>query len=478
MRKWSSNSEEVLTKIVEFNNNDNNDNLVLFQNGEHLKTLGIVWDSKQDLLRYSINVTSSSNKVTKRTILSTISQIFDPLGLVGPALIRAKIIIQSLWKLQLSWDEEVPNVLKQLWIEFSNQISCLNKVQIERLAIIPESKHIELYGFSDSSEKAYGACIYLCPVDTLGKREIRLLTAKSKVAPAKKLTLPRLEYLAVFLLAKLMHKVLQTIDIKHANVKYLTDSTIVLSWFRIDSAKLVVANRVSKITEISELNDWAHVSSKNNPADVIFRGLSPKELLGCNLWFRGPDFLQHFEYHNHSCNSSDDVNQLFTLENVLEFKPDVTIINNAVEIKIDLPDLDIFDKFSTLHKLLRIVAYICRFKNRGLKKIQPKCNTLTIEKLDESFVSKMRFYNETVHLQRRNKILNNSRILNLNSFLDSNGILRVGGRVTNSNYSFDQSHSIILPNKHKFTDLLIMSEHIKHLHVGIQNLLTIIRLGF
>ncbi|XP_066256306.1 uncharacterized protein [Euwallacea similis] len=143
--------------------------------------------------------------------------------------------------------------------------------------IIPtKTNRIRLYGFSDSSEKAYGACIYVASEDESGSHELRLLTGKSRVAPAKKLTLPRLELLAAHLLAKLMNTVRQILDIQISDLRYFTDSSIVLAWLKIDPAhlKTFVANRVAKINELTKITEWAHVPSKANPADAISRGLS------------------------------------------------------------------------------------------------------------------------------------------------------------------------------------------------------------
>lgn len=111
LRKWSSNSRDILNTILTLNDNQNRDNLILCHNDKELKTLGIAWDPDQDVLKYSISVKFNNEKCTKRTILSSISQIFDPLGLVGPAMIQAKLLIQSLWKLELGWGEEIPDHL-------------------------------------------------------------------------------------------------------------------------------------------------------------------------------------------------------------------------------------------------------------------------------------------------------------------------------------------------------------------------------
>ncbi|XP_066261278.1 uncharacterized protein [Euwallacea similis] len=383
LRKWSSNSSIVLNSILQANSNENHDNLILPHEDKHLKTLGISWDPKQDTLKYSVNIKYEPSHVTKRTILSKISQIFDPLGLIGPALTRAKLIIQALWKLHIGWDQVAPNDVRQIWEEFSNELECLNEYKIDRLVIPTKTNHIRLYGFSDSSEKAYGACIYVASEDESGSRELRLLTGKSRVAPAKKLTLPRLELLAAHLLAKLMNTVRQILDIQISDVRYFTDSSIVLAWLKIDPAhlKTFVANRVAKINELTKITEWAHVPSKANPADVISRGLSPRELLGCDLWFHGPEFLKKNTSRTEANLDSHEV----PVDVLPELKNNHTTVYKTTSVNSNNYGLNIFDRFSTFFKLHRVVGYICRLKNR-CRKVMNKSTALTVEELNESLL--------------------------------------------------------------------------------------------
>ncbi|XP_066157628.1 uncharacterized protein, partial [Euwallacea fornicatus] len=483
LRKWSSNSGTVLKKILKSNDNENLDSFILSHNEKELKTLGISWDPEQDILKYTVKVKLDATCVTKRTILSTISEIFDPLGLIGPAMIRAKLIIQSLWKLQLDWDQEVPKELRQLWQDFAAQLECLNECKVDRHVILGNAIRITLFGFSDSSEKAYGACIYVGSIDDLGNHNLRLLTGKSRVAPVKKLTLPRLELLAAHLLAKLMDTMKRILDIPISHVKYFTDSKIVLAWIKIEPSNLktFVANRVAKITELSKEENWAHVPSKDNPADVISRGLSPKELLQCELWFHGPNFLRESQ----SQMVIESENEEISLDRLPELKTNSSVENKIMtHASIDKPTFDIFSRFSTLFKLRRIVAYIWRFKEQSLTKTKNTSSCLTVEELNEAqrilikLAQRDTFHKEIKELHKNNKVASDSKILSLNPFLDSVGIIRVGGRLTNSDCRFDQRHPVILAYKHKFTDLVIMDEHMKHLHAGVQNLLSIIRLQY
>lgn len=209
----------------------------------------MIWDPNYDTIKYKINVSFNRNKVTKRTILSAISQIYDPLGLIGPAIILAKIFIQHLWKLKIGWDEELSNELKETWLEFISQIQVLNELSIDRQVLKDTPISVEFIGFGDSSEKAYGACIYICSTDATGNRVVKLLTAKSRVAPVKKQTLPRLELLAAHLLAELIEKTRNVLGLHPKKVVYFTDSTIVLSWLKVEPSqlKMFAANRISKI---------------------------------------------------------------------------------------------------------------------------------------------------------------------------------------------------------------------------------------
>ena len=131
LRKWASNNPHVFLE----NNPTNSEKSI--QSDKDPKTLGLSWDPQEDILQYSVKK-SSSERVTKRSILSKIAQIFDPLGLVGPAIIRAKIIMQEFWKLQLGWDEALPQNLHTLWIEFYEQLESLNKISVPRCACSAE----------------------------------------------------------------------------------------------------------------------------------------------------------------------------------------------------------------------------------------------------------------------------------------------------------------------------------------------------
>lgn len=478
LRKWCSNEHTVLNYIKNHSSLQD-DKLVLPHDNKELKMLGISWIPVTDCFKYVVQINSNYSQITKRSVLSILSQIYDPLGLIGPALIKGKILIQRLWQLQLEWDEPIPEDLKNFWTHFLSQIPVLNQIQIKRQVLQHNHVSVELHGFSDASIKAYGAALYLCSVNEEGKRSVQLLCGKSKVAPLKKVTLPRLELLAAFLLAKLTNTIKNTLDVEISKTILYTDSTIVLSWLKIEPSllKTFVGNRVAKITELTDINEWKHVRSEDNAADIISRGIEPEELIGATMWWHGPSFLRE----------TDPINipmKLFANNSESSELPEVKG-SLVTLITAERLEFDIFNKYSTLSRLQGVIAYMLRFKKITLNKIKYTSEVLTVNELSESLevlikLAQLNSFPREVNCLKKNKGLDrNSKILSLHPFLDPQGILRVGGRLLNAKHiEFDQKCPIILPYKHQLTELIIKAEHIKNLHAGVQNLLSILRLTY
>jgi hypothetical protein len=138
-------------------------------------------------------------------VASIVASTFDPLGLISPVIINYKVFLQQLWLSRLSCDEQLPEDLQAKWSHLLEYLHHMNYLRIHRL-VIPHDKHqnIQLHGFCDVSENAYGACLYLRSTDHRGRLSCKLLCSKSRVAPVRKVTLPRLELCGAVLLAKLL----------------------------------------------------------------------------------------------------------------------------------------------------------------------------------------------------------------------------------------------------------------------------------
>ncbi|XP_030763137.1 uncharacterized protein LOC115887781 [Sitophilus oryzae] len=434
LRKWVANDPSLLNDILK----GGSSNHKFISDDNMTKTLGLTWNAKEDIFQYSFHI-SPTNRITKRSILAVTAQIFDPLGLIGPCIIKAKLILQSLWH---------------------------------------ESSNVEFHGFSDASIKSYGACCYLKTTNHQGETNVSLVCAKSKVAPLKTISLPRLELCAAVLLARLAHRVLNSLRIKIDSFHYWTDSTIVLSWIALQPSTLntFVANRISEIQTLTEVNQWSHVPSADNPADIISRGLEPIKLENCQLWWSGPFFLkQGKEYWPPKVNPSSD------LPEVKEQKHTFVTHKNILS-----DELDLCEKFSSYTKLLRVTAYCLRFikllKQKGNK--SQFANFICKDELQDAriviskIVQRRYFSDEIKHLQNVRRVSLKSPLLRLNPFLDEKGLIRVGGRLNHCNLSYDIKHPILLPSNSYFSKLIILYEHHRHLHAGAQATLAAVRLRF
>lgn len=230
--------------------------------------LGLRWNPVTDHIHYNLSNIPTQKEWTKRQILSEIGKLYDPCGFISPIVVLAKIHMQNLWKLEIDWDETTPEEISSTWNNFLTSFNETN-ITIPRWLRTTQMNHNELHGFSDASEKAYAAVIYMKSTDETGKCTTTLVCAKTRVAPLKQLTIPRLELCAAHLLVKLMKNISETltnIDETH----YWTDSRIVQHWIKTPPSQLktFVANRVSSIQELSENHSWRWIPTSDNPADL------------------------------------------------------------------------------------------------------------------------------------------------------------------------------------------------------------------
>jgi hypothetical protein len=292
------------------------------------------------------------SKITKRTIMSSVAKWFDPLGKINPVVLIGKILIQKLWLLKADWDDKIPKDIEEFWIGFRNSFVILKEVEFDRCVFIPNAVDVEIHGFSDASEAAYGTCFYIRSKDSDGRLKVQLFCAKSKVAPVQQQTLPKLELLGAELMADLYVVVRKAINYNVSNVYLWSDSTIVLSWLKMPYPRLqtFVRNRVSKIEQLTQNCTWRHVNSQANPADYVSRGLTPGEILNATMWWHGPEFLQKAEIHwpKNPIHRNED-----TLPEIKAFV--VTQTNQEPEF---------INKFSSISKIKRIACYVLRFVNK------------------------------------------------------------------------------------------------------------------
>lgn len=464
LRKWVSNEPAILS-----NDNPQETSYIRDFSGD-LKTLGLQWSPLNDVLQYKISMPQTNAAVTKRHILSVASQTFDPLGLVGPVIIEAKIILQKLWLAKLDWDDPVPDALRDEWFQYTDELHKIGTITIPRHVLQLSTVKLELHGFCDASELAYGACIYLRCWDTAGKCSSRLLTAKSRVAPVKRVTLPRLELCAAITLARLTTKTLAaTTKIPH-ELYFWGDSTIALSWIRGESCqwKTFVANRVSEIQSLTDKQRWGHVISEENSADIISRGKPLSEFDTSRLWWQGPQWLIE--------GGLSPSTAIVVADNVPERRSSPPV---ALLVASDCTEL--IQRYSDLSTLQRVTAWCLRFVNnaRKPKNVRESGPLKTSEIQNANYcllksVQAAAFSRELTELESHGRV-RSGPLANLNVFIDNRGLIRVGGRLQNANLPYSQKHGVVLPPTHHYTEILIRAEHARLLHAGQLSVLNSLR---
>lgn len=263
LRKFASNDQFIMESLPS----------AVVDNDELIRFMGLVWNRLNDCLSYPSHSLQTEANLTKRELLAEISSIFDPLGWVQPLVVPAKMMIQSLWKLQLKWDAPVPKEVMEQWTKIVNSLNFVDRLSLPRWTKTLSTS--ELHAFCDASESAYGAVVYL-RTDS----GIYLLAAKSRVAPLAVMTIPRLELKGAVLLAELIEKIQSALDLQQLNVFCWCDSKVTLHWIQGDQTKWkpFVRNRTAFIRERTSVNHWFYVSTKENPADMVSRGCTFDEL--------------------------------------------------------------------------------------------------------------------------------------------------------------------------------------------------------
>lgn len=459
IRQWASNDERIIHDLESTALHES----FTIRIDRDLKTLGITWSAKNDKLYYATRSIEITERVTKRKILSEIAKFYDPLGLVGPVILYIKKLMQDVWRSGVHWDESIPQSIYTEWSNFARQWESINKISVDRKLLIEGYHDVQLHGFCDASSTGYGACIYIRSSNNQ-KTVAKLLCAKSRVAPLKTVTIPRLELCGALTLAQLFREVKGTLNINFNKIIFWCDSTIVLHWLNTAPhlLKTYVSNRVASIRQFTESHEWRHVRTEENPADAISRGQLPHDFLRNQTWFTGPSWLSKDE--------DEWPNEIIRIPEIPELKKNACLISEHTKF-------DILDRYSSYSKLIRIVSYCLRVRHPN-----KHTGVLQAEEINKAEIRVLKilqadqFSDEIKGLNGAST--NKSKFANLNPFIDEYGLIRVGGRLQKSDLTFAQKHPILLPSRHSLTDRIIREIHEKHYHTGIQTTLYILRQRF
>ncbi|XP_025995265.1 uncharacterized protein LOC113004887 [Solenopsis invicta] len=345
-----------------------------------------------------------------------------------------------------------------------------------------------IQGFCDASESAYGACIYVQSVNNCqDKISSRLLCSKARVAPLKKQTVPRLELCSALLLAKLLDNVKKAIRVNIDGIYAWSDSMVVPHWLRGDTSrwKPFVYNRVAEILEILPASQWNHVKSSENPADLISRGATPAQLKDSSLW-NGPEWLLSIRQSTNHEESNWELNEEDLASVEFESKGEVRCCNVNAQQASSCGEAiaKLIERCSTLTKIERSLAYCIRFVSNCRKKGENRITRLTLSEITTAHMELIKhsqliyFPDDIKDLRVKGELRQSSQLSQLQAFLDKDGVLRVGGRLQETPWTFERKHPILLSGQCKITRLLIEREHRVLLHASQQLLLSVIRQSY
>ena len=191
------------------------------------------------------------------------------------------------------WGDELPLQVKTKWVQLLDEMQELSNVTFERCLLTAGAVEPPLLCvFSDASTEAFGCCAYIRKKNPDSTYEVKLVAAKSRVAPLKQLTVPRLELQAAVLASRLAKTIRKESRIQFKSVHFFTDSTITLAWIKSPSRafKPFVSARIGEIQSNSTPSQWRHIPGEVNVADDLSRGISVQDLKG--RWSEGPEFLR------------------------------------------------------------------------------------------------------------------------------------------------------------------------------------------
>lgn len=460
-----------------------------FETGEspQERVLGVSWDIKEDAFFFKSR--RKERPITRRGLLGHVASLFDPEGSISPVTLPPKQILQKLTRQGLGWDEPFPDedakTVKK-WLESIPQLSSLKRQRY----IVPEGfgkiVHSELHAMSDGSESGYGFVIFGRYVNEEGKVHVGFLMAKALVTPAKIKTIPRIELQALVLSMRAIKFVTKEGTIKWNKIYQWVDSTAVLAMVKNHEKRFLpyCANRLQEVRDIQlELGiQLKHVPGPLNVADICSRGVDVgKFLQSHSQFYSGPEFLWGPEDkwpEGEEADLSDDFPEL---------KRGITVV--AVEKEDQELLMRIIERNSSWTKLKISIAWLLRFK---AWLIQTKCGKhkelyvgrtgdlvvseiLKAETAIVTYVQRKVFCEEIGRIGKVGPKMKHTQFHKLKPFLDQAGSLRVGGRLTNSELSYNAKHQLILPRNHHLTWIMARSYHEAYLHAPPKTLLYFIR---
>ena len=460
LHKFVSNKLEALSNLPETEVSTNLTKVDLTADDKtNERALGVQWNVNTDTFQFPTLPLTKPN--TRRGILSTVASLFDPLGYVSPIVLEGKILLQSLCKLNIGWDEAIDAEVQKKWTRWKEGLAQLEDIHMPR-CYKPEGfgtiAKAELHSFSDASTVAYGQCTYLRLVNDSGNCHVSLVMSKSRVAPLKVISVPRLELQAACTSIDVSKEVKKQLKIDNLEEFFWTDSKVVLGYINNDARRfhVFVANRVQRIRNHSNPGQWNYVSTETNPADIASRGATATALVDSD-WFSGPKMLW-----------SPSIPVTLPWEGEVDLQdPEIKVIRPILNTQKAYPDLcSRMSKFSRWESARRAIARLQTAINRKKQQVNSvsaiqKAETIIIKSVQQNY------YAEEIDCVIKNEpVKKSSALYKLCPIIDEFGVLRVGGRLQASSFSYAERHPILLPKSAHVSSLIVKYYHEQTAHQG------------
>nr|XP_055053880.1 uncharacterized protein LOC129439016 [Misgurnus anguillicaudatus] len=439
------------------------------------RSLGLSWNLETD--SFTFQVSHDEKPYTRRGVLSMVNSIYDPLGFVAPITIKGKAIVRELTLEQHEWDAPLPSQKQAEWNKWKESLDAIEHVKIKRCYIpvsLTTTKRKELWIFSDASTTAIGAVAYLRAIDQEEQCHFGFIMGKSKLAPRPAHTVPRLELCAAVLAVELYDLLKDEMDILWDAVNFFTDSKIVLGYIHNTSRRfyVYVSNRVSRIRKSTHPDQWFYISTEKNPADHATRPV-PAILLPHTNWLSGPSFLSHIQTEEFSEKTSFS---LVNPETDDEIRPEVATFITKSQTQLGCHR---FERFSSWQILTRTMAKLIHVANsfqephqpgdkRWIHYIEP-CSVTELVKAKDLIIGSVQhevFKEEYKCIEKGQPISKQSSLKKLCPIVDIQGLLRVGGRISCADVSWEEKHPLILPRTHHISTLIVRYYHEQVAHQG------------
>ncbi|XP_058445267.1 uncharacterized protein LOC131426502 [Malaya genurostris] len=488
IRNWLSNSKQVLREVEAI---PGEKSLNLSNEMGTEKVLGMWWCTNTDTFTFKVSPRISTELLqgnvipSKRQVLSILMMIYDPLGLLAHFLMFLKILLQEIWRSGINWDDQIKSEQHKKWMTWLRVLPQVKNVSVPRCyrqkTGIEKRNVMQLHVFVDASENGFAAVAYL-RFEENGQVECALIGAKTRVAPLRFVSIPRLELQSALIGARFANDIGETHKLKPSQRFFWTDSRDVLCWLNSDHRKYnqFVAVRVSELLELTDLNEWNWVPSKLNVADDATKWQQTPDLSPTSRWYRCPEFLWKLR--------EQWPTSTFVFNKTLEDRRTHVLHHNAHRFPFQWED------FSEWQVLLRRVAFVKRYPANLRRKLIGKpivTGPLTqlelreAEKLILKLVQESEFSSEITNLQKPNpipwkKVLpKESSLYGLSPILGEDGLLRMNGRIDACEF-IDKctKRPVILPKRHPVTDLIIANIHRRYRHMNHQTVLNEVRRRF